>query len=409
MIELSNNTKAILLLTAPLIVGRREFTEKPLTLTEYNRLARELRRVGREPADLLTDGLHAPCASAGIDGERVVSLLTRGFLLSQALERWQSKAIWTLSRADASYPLRLKRRLAEESPPIIYGCGNIRNLDAGGLAIVGSRNVREELLDWTRTVAQLAARAERPVVSGGARGVDLAAMTGSIDAGGLAVGVLADSLERAVLNRDNRNAILTNRLTLISPFDPSARFHVGNAMKRNKFIYALSDAALIVNSDLEKGGTWAGAVEQLDRMRLIPVYVRSTGTLTRGLEALERKGALRWPNPSNARELLETLTVPPNGGGQIPLFTSREPKYCTSEQSAYPTITKSGTRAPAEELFAKVREICSRMECEKTEAQVADELLISRTQAREWLRRLVDEGSLERLTGPVRYRSVVRR
>ena len=36
-------------------------------------------------------------------------------------------------------------------------------------------------------------------------------------------------------------------------------------MQRNKLIYALADAALVVNSDYEKGGTWAGAVEQLER------------------------------------------------------------------------------------------------------------------------------------------------
>jgi hypothetical protein len=40
-------------------------------------------------------------------------------------------------------------------------------------------------------------------------------------------------------------------------------------MQRNKLIYALADAALVVNSDFEKGGTWAGAIEQLERLHLI--------------------------------------------------------------------------------------------------------------------------------------------
>src|SRR5260370_3099961 len=48
-----------------------------------------------------------------------------------------------------------------------------------------------------------------------------------------------------------------------------------NQMRRNKLIYALADAALVVNSDYEKGGTWAGAVEQLEKLHLVPMYVRT--------------------------------------------------------------------------------------------------------------------------------------
>jgi hypothetical protein len=41
-------------------------------------------------------------------------------------------------------------------------------------------------------------------------------------------------------------------------------------MQRNKLIYALADAALVVTSDFQKGGTWAGAIEQLERLAFIP-------------------------------------------------------------------------------------------------------------------------------------------
>ena len=63
-------------------------------------------------------------------------------------------------------------------------------------------------------------------------------------------------------------------------------------MQRNKLIYALADAALVVNSDLNKGGTWTGAIEQLERLKLVPVFVRSTGETSAGLEALRKRGAL---------------------------------------------------------------------------------------------------------------------
>lgn len=34
-------------------------------------------------------------------------------------------------------------------------------------------------------------------------------------------------------------------------------------MMRNRYIYAQSEAAVVVRSDLQKGGTWAGATEKL--------------------------------------------------------------------------------------------------------------------------------------------------
>jgi predicted Rossmann fold nucleotide-binding protein DprA/Smf involved in DNA uptake len=110
------------------------------------------------------------------------------------------------------------------------------------------------------------------------------------------------------MNRGNRDALMNGQLVLISPYDPSAGFNVGHAMQRNKLIYSLADAALVVNSDFEKGGTWSGAVEQLDMPATMPVYVRAIGKTSKGLEALRRRGALPWPNPSCESELLEIFS-----------------------------------------------------------------------------------------------------
>ena len=114
----SLNTRAILLLTAPLVIGRaRRSSARPLAAGEYNRLAHRLRELRRQPADLLGDGARALLeqCSVGLDAERVRRLLDRGFLLSQAMERWRTRALWVTSRADARYPRRLKKRLREQA------------------------------------------------------------------------------------------------------------------------------------------------------------------------------------------------------------------------------------------------------------------------------------------------------
>ncbi len=309
---LTSNTQAILLLTAPLIAGRgSEGAPERLTLREYNRLARLLREKQRQPADLI-----GPAAvetlelAAGLFGRgRLESLLGRGFLLSQAVDRWNTRSIWVISRADGAYPRRIKARLKEDAPPVLYGCGEAALLETGGLAVVGSRHVDDELISYTENVGRLAAETKRTLISGGAKGIDQAAMQGALQAGGTVAGVLADSLERAALARDNREPLMEGRLAFISPYDPAAGFNVGHAMQRNKAIYALADAALVVTADFAKGGTWAGAIEQLERLRFVPVFVRSETNAGRGNSALLQRGALAWPNPRDGRELLAALSA----------------------------------------------------------------------------------------------------
>ncbi|MHB1559475.1 MAG: DNA-processing protein DprA [Isosphaeraceae bacterium] len=424
---LSPNSMAILLLTAPLIVGRRGATSELLTPGEYNRLARLLRDEERQPSDLIgpdATELIGRCAAA-VDRSRLESLLARGLLLGQAMERWSTRAIWVVSRADAQYPRRLKARLKEDTPPVLYGCGDIALLETGGLAVVGSRNVGDEWLAYAERLGQIAAAAGRTLISGGARGVDQAAMRGALQAGGAVVGWLADSLERAALVRENREPLMNRRLVLVSPYDPAAGFNVGHAMGRNKLIYATADAAVVVNSDFQKGGTWAGAVEQLERMRLVPVFVRNGPDAGKGNDALLRRGARPWPEPVDGEGLSAAISraaeaVTAQSGQEAFAFiaSGEEPPSAVEELSppagagvGVPrTVPAHATPPPAEMLLRSVADILSHELVEaRTDAEVAELLAISRPQARNWLSELVGLGVLEELSSPTRYRTVARR
>lgn len=405
---LSANTQAILLLTAPLIAGRGAVSPDLLTPSEYKSLARHLREIQRQPADLLTpDGSDLLGAYPSlIDESRLRRLLERGFLLSQVIERWQSRAIWVVSRADAEYPRRLKARLREDAPALLYGCGQATLLETGGLAVVGSRHVDERLIEYTLDIGRLSAKAGKTVVSGGAKGIDQAAMRGALDAGGTVIGVLADSLEKKVMSREHRNRLMDGQLVLISPYDPNAGFNVSNAMRRNKIIYALADAALVVNTDFNKGGTWAGSVEQLDKLRLVPLYIRSTGETHQGLEALRQKGALPWPNPEDPDAFVRVFdTALSNEKTTIPTessFSQQEPPASTppsipdSHGEPIKMVTQP-SKSPGEVLFEVARELINKiLITPKKDTEIASELEISNTQAKEWLKRLASEGVLEK-------------
>lgn len=311
---LSQDSQAILLLTAPLMAGHTEPSADLLTPGEYERLVVSLHQMQRQLGDLLTADVDELIRQFRrvVDGERLKRLLGRGFLLSQAVERWQARAIWVVTSTDVSYPQRLKERLKEDAPAVLYGCGDATILETGGLAVVGSHNAAPPLLTYTGHIGQLAAHARRTIVSGGTHGIDQAAMQGALEAGGKAVGMLADSLERAVLGRDYRSPLMEGRLVLASPYDPMAGFNIGNAMQRDKLIYALADSTLVISADDQNGGTWTGAVEQLTRLRFVPVYVRSRGELGQGLMELQKFGALPWPNPTSPAELIRVLTPEPD-------------------------------------------------------------------------------------------------
>jgi len=417
--NLSTNAKAILLLTAPLIAGREKQAAELLTPGEYKRFATHLRSIEHEPADLLSsraDSLVEESKSF-VRPDRLRSLLSRGFLLSQAVERWQARAIWVISRADLDYPQRLRTRLKEDSPAVIYGCGDRQILETGGLAVVGSRKVDDELIAHTEDIGRLAATSRRTLVSGGARGIDQAAMRGALQAGGTVTGILADSLEKTAMHRDHRNLLLEGQLVLVSPYDPSAGFNVGNAMQRNKLIYALSDAALVMNTDVGKGGTWSGASEQLKKFFLVPVYVRSTGKPSEGLDALQKLGARPWPNPTDAEGLEVALTA----------AAPSPPKVAEQNQLEFGATTSSGPVAaspaapvrmpprpdspksvepkdPAGMLYETVRDLILGVLSEpKKAAEVAAALEVTQRQAETWLGKLLEQGWVEKTKRPVRY------
>ena len=370
--ELSADSQAILLLTAPLLVNASDRGVKPLSLGCYNTIEKHLDELEMQPGDLLSrEGLHELQSNwsklrLNRTVDDVSQLLRRGFLLAQALEHWSARSIWVVTRQDDGYPSQLRDKMLSKAPPVLYGCGDQSAFGEFRLAVVGSRSVGQVLLDYSINVGQLAADAEVSVVSGAAKGVDRAAMGGCIEAGGRAIGVMGHGLSRAALNRENREPLIDGRLLLISSFDPSVQFKGWRAMQRNKYIYALSHGALVVNSDDGRGGTWEGAVEQLTKLHFVKVYVRPSGSHTPGLENLRELGAKEWPEPKQPNDLRrvvsseplatgpraeahlgETSTSQPPAPKEIPAVMENKPirdgKRRTSEES---TIGKASKTEP---------------------------------------------------------------
>lgn len=291
----SPQTQAILLLTAGFTKPVKGDPE-PLTPAEWGRFAAWLKNQEKSPELLLTSDDPAAFLQGWSDDsvtpERIRHLLGRSGAMGLALEKWQRAGLWVMTRADPDYPVRLKKRLKLEAPPVLFGCGDRGLLHRSGIAVIGSRDANEEeILYASRLGAEIAAQGFS-VVSGGVGGVDETAILSALESQGTAAGVLSDSLLRAATSAKYRRGLMGRNLALLSPFNPEAGFNAGNTMACNKYIYCLADAAVVVAAGKEIGGTWNGAIENL-KHEWVPLWVQEHPDQDPANAALVRQGA-RW-------------------------------------------------------------------------------------------------------------------
>jgi predicted Rossmann fold nucleotide-binding protein DprA/Smf involved in DNA uptake len=288
----SENTQAVLLLSTFFSKPKKD-EARPLTAIEYGRFARWLHEFNYTPSSLLQqfDDIVSKWKDpkGKITADRLTEILGRKAAMGLALEKWQRVGIWVITRQDSEYPQLLKKKLRHVSPPVFFGVGNKSLLQKGGLAVIGSRGIDAVDEQFTQAIGQQAAQENINIVSGAARGVDETAMLSSLQAGGTAIGIMADSLLKAATASKWRMYLQNDQLVLISSFYPEAGFNVGNAMARNKYIYTAANSALVVRADEGKGGTWAGAKEN-DENKWVPLLVKQPSEAS-GNVVLLNKGA----------------------------------------------------------------------------------------------------------------------
>ncbi len=407
---LSPDTQAVLLLCGR-FARDAAAAAQPLATGEYDRLAQWLVRHDLRPASLLQPAGQAAVQADGADlpiaAPRLHALLERGAALALAVESWSNKGLWVVSRSDESYPRRLRGRRG--GPPILYGAGDPTLLGGGGLAIVGGRNADEAALDYTRRVATACAAQTLPVVSGGARGVDTTAMDAALEAGGLVVGMLSDSLAQVAVAGKYRQGLADGHLVLVSPYDPHSGFDVGNAMGRNRYIYGLADWALIVSAMHEKGGTWAGALEAL-KHGMPPVFVRLGGIVPDGNGALLARGAHAFPAAPWLRlrdTLTQTATAAEAGTLVQQTLALAEPAlaYASVAPADAPVAPPAAASAvPAHTAFEAVLPLILAYLTQPLDAKTLAERLEARpTQVQDWLQQALADHQVVKVGKPACY------
>lgn len=230
---------------------------KPLTVPQFRTLAQRAQQMEhpRQERTLEIGDLTA----IGYDfltAEHILSLLTQEDLLDRYLERAALKDCFPVSRLSQNYPQVLRHRLGLDSPGCLWAKGDISFLKSPMIALVGSRDLLPANYAFAREVGKQAALQGFILVSGNARGADLAAQDSCLAHGGIVISVVADRLDKCPLQK---NVLYLSEDGFDLPFSAQ------RALSRNRIIHCLPQCVFVAQVQAHKGGTWSGASRNLHK------------------------------------------------------------------------------------------------------------------------------------------------
>lgn len=233
--------------------------------------------------------------------------------------------------ADSNYPVRLEQ--CDDAPLLVYTLGDAGILDAQHVvSVVGTRNATRYGTDFTKDlVAGLAEQLDDlTVVSGLAYGIDVSAHKGALAAGVPTAAVVAHGFNTIYPadHRDIARRMIHEGGAIVTEYPSGAQIHRGNFLARNRIVAGLSDAVIVVESDV-RGGALATARIAAGYNRLVgAVPGRVTDRYSRGCNALLASQTAMIIR--SADDLVEAMnwTARPREGEQIELvFDDISPEF----------------------------------------------------------------------------------
>ena len=250
---------AATLLTIALSPNREEYA-RPLGNQEYYQLEERVRESNayRTIGDLFSEDISGLMLRLDISEEeayRIYTLLNRGVHFSYAIENLAANQTEIVSKFDSAYPRRLTSRMRGAAPVFFYRTGNAELIGKPALAILGISGVKttSDAREGGESLVREATKLGCAVLTGGELGVSRVAANAVLECGGTLIDVLGGGLYEHMQNEVITRLLKENRCALISLEHPEAMFTISHAIARNKVIFALADAAVILNTDNKRG------------------------------------------------------------------------------------------------------------------------------------------------------------
>jgi DNA processing protein len=201
-----------------------------------------------------------------------------------------TRGLELVTETDDDYPSPL--RDLGDPPAILWRWGDPSVLRDPVVAIVGTRRATSYGHRMAREIAGALARAGATIVSGMALGIDAAAHTAALDAGGRTVAVLGTGADVAyprahvALHQE-----IGARGLVLSELPPGARSHAGSFPQRNRIIAALARLTIVVEAPVPSGAliTARQAVDLGRDVAMVPGPIDSPQSL--GTNEYIRDGA----------------------------------------------------------------------------------------------------------------------
>lgn len=269
---------------------------KPLTVAQLRNLSSRVQNSSFGDVNVPLTEKHL--VSLGYDYEmsrKILGLLNEEELLNRYLSKAKQNNCIPITRQDSQYPLIVRKRLGMDSPGCLWAKGDLTLLDQPAVAVVGSRELHEENLNFAKDAGKKIAEQGFILVSGNAHGADRVAQEACLAAGGCVIVVVADSLTQY----SNENCLL-----YLSEEDYDAPFSSQRALRRNRVIHALGRVTLVAQCTLGSGGTWNGTLQNLKNGWSDVFCFQDDSASSRELEQLGA-GLICRDELNNLRKLIE--------------------------------------------------------------------------------------------------------
>ncbi len=248
--------------------------------------------------------------AAGLSGKVIDRLLEmRGSLdVDKLWDRIGAQGIHIITWQDENYPRRLKE--IEQPPPVLYVRGGLLPEDDFAVAVVGTRRITPYGRQVTEELANLLAASGITVVSGLARGVDAAAHSAALRAGGRTLAVLGSGVDR-IYPPENR--ILAEQMmehgAILSDYPVGTAPEATNFPPRNRIIAGLSLAVVVIEAGETSGAliTAEFAAEQGREVFAVPGSILAPQS--KGTNKLIQKGAQLLLSPEDLLQALNLTRV----------------------------------------------------------------------------------------------------
>ena len=208
---------------------------------------------------------------------RIVELLKDQAILDYYLAKGRRFGCVPLTRTGENYPLRVRKSLGDDSPGCLWAKGDLSLLETPKVALVGSRELREENRVFAEEVGKQAALQGYTLVSGDARGADRTAQESCLYYGGRVISVVADQLAKHPV-REN--------VLYLSEDGFDLAFSAQRALHRNRVIHCLGMCTFVAQCRLKKGGTWDGTEKNLQNCWSSVYCLRDDSPASKELEQM---------------------------------------------------------------------------------------------------------------------------